>query len=149
MMASTKIIIYLEMRKRQCPSVPHVLLCPGFPYRVLNNIFDTIEEGSMCNGEELNGGICFTHFSLLFSFFFSWRDSALYHCRMKMNLTTRCLTRLVMVEKQSLVLCYLDTKVCSSAAISQVALIIVAFVFKDNQVLRWRLEIPQTNMLCL
>ena len=32
MMASAKIIIYLEMRKRQCPSVPHVPMCPDFPY---------------------------------------------------------------------------------------------------------------------
>ena len=69
-----------------------------------------------------------------FFFLFLMKGLCLVPLRMEMNLTTRCLTRLVMVEKQSLVLCYLDTKVCSSAAISQVALIIVAFVFK------WKLD---------
>ena len=48
---------------------------------------------------------------------------------MKMTLTTRWLTWLVIVEMQSLVLCYLDTTVHSSSAIGQVALIIVAFIF--------------------
>ena len=68
-----------------------------------------------------------------FFFLFLMKGLCLVPLRMEMNLTTRCLTRLVMVEKQSLVLCYLDTKVCSSAAISQVALIIVAFVFNQSR----------------
>ena len=39
-------------------------------------------------------------------------------------------TRLVIAEMQSLVLCYQETKICSSAAICQVALRIVALIFK-------------------
>ena len=42
--------------------------------------------------------------------------------------------RLVVAELQSEVLCYKDNKACSSAAIGQVALIIVAFVFKNKYV---------------
>ena len=41
-------------------------------------------------------------------------------------------TRLVIAEMQSLVLCYKDTKVCSTAAIVQVALRIVAFIFNTS-----------------
>ena len=48
-----------------------------------------------------------------------------------MNITTRWLTSPVRAERQSLVLCYLDTKLCSSAAIGQVTLIIVAFIFNQ------------------
>ena len=52
MMASAKIIIYLEMRKRQCPSVPHVPACPGFPYQksiiiVLSKYVSNIEINSV------------------------------------------------------------------------------------------------------
>ena len=39
-------------------------------------------------------------------------------------------TRLVRAEVQSLVLCHKDKKACSTAAIGQMALRIVAFVFK-------------------
>ena len=46
-------------------------------------------------------------------------------------------TRLLIAEVQSLVLCYKDTKACSTTAIGQVALRIVAFIFNVNYRIGW------------